>query len=87
MSQIGLMAAGIVDIGLLTIVHISSSSDWCLIMLHQLCRMVTLDCKKLTVVEPCRSSHLVHNRVNEFCFMQEQKYAYGEHTKIRFLQQ
>jgi len=81
------MAAGIVDIGLLTIVRISSSSDWCLIVLHQSCRMGTLDCKKLTVVERCRSSHLVHNSVNEFCLMQEQKYACGKHPKIRILQQ
>jgi len=81
------MAAGIVNIGLLTIVLVSWSTDWCLIVLHQLCRMVTSDCKKLTVVEGCRSSHLVHNGVNEFRLMQEQKYACGEYPKIRILQQ
>jgi len=68
------MAAGMVDIRLLTIVRVSPSGDWCLIVSHQVSRMVTLDCKKLTVVEHCRSNHLV-NSVNAFRLMQERKYA------------
>ena len=81
------MAAGIVDLRLLTVVRVSSSSDRCLIVSHQVCRVVTFDRKKLTVVEHCRSHHCVNNSVNVFRLMPEQKYACGEQPKIRILQQ
>jgi len=80
------MAAGMVDVRLLTVVHVSSSSDRCLIVSHQVCRVVTFDRKKLTVVERCRNNHLINNGINEFCLMQERKYACGEQPKIRILQ-
>jgi len=47
------MAAGMVDVQLLTVVCVSSSGDRCLIVSHQVCRVVVLDRKKLTVVERC----------------------------------
>ena len=53
---------------------------------HQVCRLVALDRKKLTVVECCRSNHLVNNIVNAFRLMQERKYVGGEQPKIRILQ-
>ena len=80
------MAAGIVDVWLLTVVCVSSSRDRCLIVSHQVCRAVTFNRKKLTVVERCRSNHCVNNSVNVFRFMQERKYACGEQPKIRILQ-
>jgi len=80
------MAAGIVDVRLLTVVRVSSSSDRCLIVSHQVCKVVTCDRKKLTMVERCRSNHCVNNSVNVFRFMQERKYVCGEQPKIRILQ-
>ena len=47
------MAAGIVDVRLLPVICVSSSSDRCMIMSHQLCKVVTFDHKKLRVVERC----------------------------------
>jgi len=47
------MTAGIVDVRLLTVVRVSSSSDRCLIVSHQVCKVVTFNCKKLRVVERC----------------------------------
>jgi len=47
------MTAGIVDVQLLTVVRVSSSSDRCLIVSHQVCKVVTFDRKKLRVVERC----------------------------------
>jgi len=47
------MAAGIVDVRLLTVVRVSSSSDRCLMVSHQVCMVVTFDRKKLRVVERC----------------------------------
>ena len=47
------MAAGIVDVRLLTVICVSSSSDWCLIVLYQVCKVVTFNRKKLTMVERC----------------------------------
>jgi len=81
------MAAGIVDVRLLTVVRVSSSSDRCLIVSHQVCKVVTFDRKKLTMVERCPSNHCVNNSVNVFRFMQERKYVCGEQPKIRILQQ
>ena len=81
------MTAGIVDVRLLTVVRVSSSSDRCLIVSHQVCKVVTFDRKKLTMVERCRSNHCVNNSVNVFRFMQERKYVCGEQPKIRILQQ
>jgi len=52
-------------------VRVSLSVDWCLMVSHQVCRVVALDLKKLTVVEHCRSNHLVNNIVNAFRLMQE----------------
>ena len=80
------MAAGIVNVGLLTVVHVSSSSDRCLIVSHQVCKVVTFDHKKLTMVERCRSNHCVNNSVNVFRFMQDQKYVCGEPPKVRIPQ-
>jgi len=80
------MAAGIVDVQLLTVVRVSSPSNRCLIVSYQICMVVTFDRKKLTMVEGCRGNHCVNNSVNVFRFMQERKYLCGEHPKIRILQ-
>jgi len=45
------MATGIVDVQLLTVIRVSSSSDRCLIVPHPVCKVVTFDRKKLRVVE------------------------------------
>jgi len=87
MPGVVLMAASMVDVRLLTVVCVSSSSDRCLIVSHQVCRVVTFNRKKLTVVERCRSNQCVNNSVNVFRLMQERKYACGEQPKIRILQQ
>jgi len=39
-----------VDVRLLTVVRVSSSSDRCLIVSHQVCGVVTFDPEKLTAV-------------------------------------
>jgi len=54
-------------------VRVSLSVDWCLMVSHQICRVVALDRKKLTVVERCGSNHLVNNIVDAFRLMQERK--------------
>jgi len=87
MPGVVLMAAGMVDVRLLTVVRVSASSDRCLIVSHQVCRVVTFNRKKLTVVERCRSNQWVNNSVNVFRLMQERKYACSEQPKIRILQQ
>ena len=81
------MAAGIAGVRLLTVVRVSSSSDRCLIVSHQVCKVVTFNRKKLTMVERCRSNHCVNNSINVFRLMQERKYVCGEQLKIRILQQ
>jgi len=73
MPWIVMMAPGIVDVRLLTVVCVSSSSDRCLIVSHQVCRVVTFDFKKLTVVERWQSNHCVNKSVNVFRLMQERK--------------
>ena len=80
------MAAGIAGVRLLTVVRVSSSSDRCLIVSHQVCKVVTFNRKKLTMVERCRSNHCVNNSVNVFRLEQERKYVCGEQLKIRILQ-
>jgi len=81
------MAAPMVDVRLWTVIRVSSSSDRCLIVSHNVCRVVTFNHKKLIVVERCRSNHCVNNGINVFRFMEEQKYACGKQPKIRILQQ
>jgi len=51
------MAKGAVAVRLLAVVRVSLSVDWWLMVSHQVCRVVVLDRKKLTVVERCRSDH------------------------------
>jgi len=68
-------------------VCVSLSLDRCLMVLHQVCRAVALDRKKLTVLERCRSNHRVSNIVDAFGLMQERKCVCGEQPKIRNLQQ
>jgi len=65
----------------------SLSVDRCLMVSHQVCRVVALDRKKLIVVERCRSNHLVNNIVDAFRLMQERKCVCGEQPKIVNLQQ
>jgi len=67
-------------------VRVSLSVYRCLVVSHQLSRVVAWDRKKLTVVERCRSNHLVNNIVNAFRLMQERKCVCGEQPKIRNLQ-
>ena len=84
--QIVLIATGMVDVQLLTIVHVSSSCNRCLIVSHHICRVVTSNRKKLRVVERCPSNYCVINSVNVFRLEQERKYACGEYSKFRILQ-
>jgi len=57
-------------------VRVSLSVDRCLMVFHQVCRVVELDRRKLIAVERCRSNHLVNNIVDAFHFMQERKCVY-----------
>jgi len=88
MPWIELMVARIVDARQLTVVRVSLSGNRCLIVWHQVCRVVVLDRrKKLTMVERCRSNHDVNNIVSVFCLMQGRQHVCGEQPKIRILQQ
>jgi len=66
-------------------VRVLLSVDRCLMVSHQVCMVVALDRKKLTVVR-CRSNHLVNNIVDAFRLMQERKCVYGEQPEIVNLQ-
>ena len=63
-------------------VRVSLAVDRCLMVSHQVCIVVALDLKKLTVVEHCRSNHLVNNIVDAFRLMQERKCVCGEQPEI-----
>jgi len=86
MPRIELMAAGLVHVRLLTVVRVSVSGDRCLTVLYQVCRVVGLNRRKLTVVERCRSNHLVNSSVDAFRLIRERKNICGEQPKIRILQ-
>jgi len=57
--RIELMAAGMIDVLLFSVVRVSWSGDRCLMVSHPVCRVVALDRKKLTVVERCGSNRLL----------------------------
>jgi len=56
-------------------VHVLLSIDRCLMVSHQVSRVVALERQKLTAVERGRSNHLVNNIANAFRLMQERKYV------------
>jgi len=54
-------------------VHISLLVDRCLILSHQVCRVMALNRKKLTIVEHFRSNPPFNDIVVAFRLMQERK--------------